>query len=89
MLKQRLQDDMKAALKGGDKPRLAVVRLILAAIKQREVDRRLELTDEQILAVLDEDEVSSAGNPSATSSAPVAPIWWSRKPSRSRSASPI
>lgn len=53
MLKQRLQDDMKAALKGGDKPRLAVVRLILAAIKQREVDERLELTDEQILAVLD------------------------------------
>ena len=53
MLKQRIQDDMKAALKGGDKPRLGVIRLIMAAIKQREVDERIELDDEQILAVLD------------------------------------
>jgi uncharacterized protein YqeY len=53
MLKQRLQDDMKAALKAGDKRRLGVVRLILAAVKQREVDERIELTDEQVLAVLD------------------------------------
>ena len=44
---------MKAAMKGGDKPRLAVIRLILAAIKQREVDERIELNDEQVLAVLD------------------------------------
>lgn len=40
-------------MKGGDKPRLAVIRLILAAIKQREVDERIELNDEQVLAVLD------------------------------------
>ena len=53
MLKARIQDDMKAAMKGGDKPRLAVIRLILAAIKQREVDERIELDDEQVLAVLD------------------------------------
>jgi uncharacterized protein YqeY len=53
MLKQRIQDDMKAAMKAGDKPRLAVIRLILAAIKQREVDERIELNDEQVLAVLD------------------------------------
>ena len=53
MLKQRIQDDMKAAMKGGDKPRLGVIRLLLAAIKQREVDERIELNDEQILAVLD------------------------------------
>ncbi len=53
MLKQRIQDEMKAALKGGDKPRLGVIRLIMAAIKQREVDERIELDDEQILAVLD------------------------------------
>ena len=44
---------MKAAMKGGDKARLAVVRLILAAIKQREVDERIELDDAQVLAVLD------------------------------------
>ena len=53
MLKARIQDDMKAAMKGGDKPRLAVIRLIMAAIKQREVDERIELDDEQVLVVLD------------------------------------
>ncbi|OOZ37214.1 GatB/YqeY domain-containing protein [Solemya velesiana gill symbiont] len=53
MLKQRIQDEMKAAMKGGDKPRLATIRLIMAAIKQREVDERIELNDEQVLAVLD------------------------------------
>ena len=53
MLKQRIQDDMKAALKAGDKPRLGAIRLILAAIKQREIDERVELDDAQVLAVLD------------------------------------
>ena len=53
MLKAQLTDDMKAAMKGGDKARLAVIRLINAAIKQREVDERIELSDEQVLAVLD------------------------------------
>ena len=53
MLKAQLTDDMKAAMKGGDKARLAVIRLINAAIKQREVDERIELNDEQVLAVLD------------------------------------
>jgi len=53
MLKQRIQDDMKSALKAGDKPRLGAIRLILAAIKQREVDDRVELDDSQVLAVLD------------------------------------
>jgi uncharacterized protein YqeY len=52
-LKQRLQDDMKAAMKGGDKHRLGVIRLILAAVKQREVDERIQLDDAQIIAVLD------------------------------------
>jgi len=40
-------------MKGGDKARLAVVRLMLAAVKQREVDERIELDDSQVLAVLD------------------------------------
>lgn len=53
MLKQQITDAMKAAMKGGDKARLGVVRLILAAIKQREVDERIELDDSQVLAVLD------------------------------------
>jgi uncharacterized protein YqeY len=53
MLKQRIQDDVKAAMKAADKRRLGVLRLILAAIKQREVDERIELDDAQVLAVLD------------------------------------
>ena len=53
VLKQQLTEAMKAAMKAGDKPRLAVVRLINAAIKQREVDERIELDDAQVLAVLD------------------------------------
>lgn len=53
LLKDRIKDDMKAAMKGGDKSRLAVIRLIMAAIKQREVDERIELDNDQIVAVLD------------------------------------
>jgi uncharacterized protein YqeY len=52
-LKQRLTEDMKAAMRSKDKSRLGVVRLVLAAIKQREVDERIELDDAQVLAVLD------------------------------------
>lgn len=53
MLKQRLQGDMKAAMKAGEKRKLGIIRLMLAAIKQREVDERIELDDTQVIAVLD------------------------------------
>ena len=52
-LKPRLQSDMKSSMKSHDKPRLLVVRLMLAAIKQIEVDERIELDDNRIIAVLD------------------------------------
>lgn len=52
-LKQRITEDMKAAMKGGDKPRLATIRLILAALKQREVDERIVLDDTQVLHTLE------------------------------------
>jgi uncharacterized protein YqeY len=52
-LKQQLSDDMKAAMKSGDKTRLGVIRLINAAIKQREVDERITLDDAQVLAALE------------------------------------
>lgn len=52
-MKQRLTDDMKAAMKSGDKASLAVIRLINAAIKQKEVDERIELDDTAVIAVLD------------------------------------
>lgn len=52
-LKLRLTDDMKAAMKSGDKHSLGVIRLINAAIKQKEVDERIELDDAAVIAVLD------------------------------------
>ncbi|WAT14668.1 GatB/YqeY domain-containing protein [Xanthomonas fragariae] len=52
-LKQQLTDDMKAAMKSGDKHSLSVIRLINAAIKQKEVDERIEMDDAAVIAVLD------------------------------------
>jgi len=52
-LKNQITEDMKSAMKAGEKDRLKVVRLILAAIKQVEVDNRIELDDAAVLAVLD------------------------------------
>jgi uncharacterized protein YqeY len=52
-LKQQLTEDMKTAMRAGDKHRLGVIRLMLAAIKQREVDERIELDDSQVLGVLE------------------------------------
>ena len=52
-LKERITEDMKASMRAGEKERLATIRLIMAAIKQREVDERIQLDDTQVLAVLD------------------------------------
>ena len=52
-LKTRITDDMKDAMRAHQAERLSTIRLLLAAIKQREVDERKELTDADILAVLD------------------------------------
>ena len=52
-LKTRLQDDMKQALRSGDRARLGVIRMALAAIQQREVDERKDLDDAELLAVVE------------------------------------
>ncbi len=52
-LKDRIIDDVKDAMRARDKPRLATLRLITAAIKQQEVDERIELDDTQLLSLLD------------------------------------
>lgn len=52
-LKQRITDDVKQAMRAKDKERLGTLRLITAAIKQKEVDERIELDDNAVLAVLD------------------------------------
>lgn len=51
--RQRILDDIKAAMKARDKPRLATLRLMSAAIKQREVDERIELGEDNVIALLD------------------------------------
>ena len=52
-LKQQISEDMKTAMRAKDSARLAAIRLLLAAIKQREVDERIELTDADVLATID------------------------------------
>jgi uncharacterized protein YqeY len=52
-LKERITDDMKAALRAGEKERLGLIRMITSAIKQREVDERISLDDAQVLSVLE------------------------------------
>lgn len=52
-LKQRIQEDMKSAMRAQEKQRLDAIRLILAAVKQIEVDERIEVDDARLLAILD------------------------------------
>jgi uncharacterized protein YqeY len=52
-LKERIQEDMRAAMRAAAKDRLATIRMILAAVKQREVDERITVDDSQLFAVLD------------------------------------
>ncbi|HEV7611877.1 MAG TPA: GatB/YqeY domain-containing protein [Steroidobacteraceae bacterium] len=52
-LKERITDDMKAAMRSGEKERLGLIRMITSAIKQREVDERIALDDNQVLSVLE------------------------------------
>jgi uncharacterized protein YqeY len=52
-LRERITEDMKSAMRAGDKERLGTIRLALAAIKQREVDERITLDDPQVLSVLE------------------------------------
>ena len=52
-LKDRITEDMKTAMRAGEKERLATIRLILSAIKQREVDERITLDDSQVLATIE------------------------------------
>jgi len=52
-LKERITEDMKAAMRASDKERLSTIRMVQAAIKQREVDERITLDDSQVIAVLE------------------------------------
>lgn len=52
-LKQQISEDMKAAMRAKDTARLGAIRLLLAALKQREVDERIELSDADVIAIID------------------------------------
>jgi hypothetical protein len=85
-LKGRITDDMKSAMKAGDKDRLKVVRQMLAAIKQVEIDKRIELDDAGILAVLEPTCPNRSARPNSRRSstrrlrrpAPRACVTWGR-----------
>ena len=53
MLKAQISEDMKTAMRAKDSVRLGAIRLLLSAIKQREVDERIELTDADVIAVIE------------------------------------
>jgi uncharacterized protein YqeY len=53
LLKSRITEDMKDAMRAKDAARLSTIRMLLAAVKQREVDERIELTDADVLAVIE------------------------------------
>jgi uncharacterized protein YqeY len=53
LLKAQVTEDMKAAMRGGDKLRLGTIRMLMAAIKQREVDDRREMTDAEVLQIIE------------------------------------
>ena len=53
ILKDRITDDMKAAMRAKDAPRLSTIRMLLAAIKQREIDERITLDDAQTIGIVD------------------------------------
>lgn len=52
-LKSRITEDMKSAMRAGDKPRLATIRMLTAGIKQREVDERITLDDAAVIAIIE------------------------------------
>ena len=52
-LKDRITDDMKSAMRAKDAPRLSAIRMLLAALKQKEVDERIVLDDAQVVAIVD------------------------------------
>ena len=52
-LKAKISDDMKAAMRAKDAPRLSAIRLLLSAMKQKEVDERVELSDTDIVAIIE------------------------------------
>jgi uncharacterized protein YqeY len=53
LLRAQITEDMKTAMRAKDAPRLSAIRLLLASLKQREVDERIELTDTDVLAIID------------------------------------
>ena len=52
-LKAKISDDMKAAMRAKDAPRLGAIRLLLAAMKQKEIDERVELTDTDVISIIE------------------------------------
>jgi uncharacterized protein YqeY len=82
-LKDRITEDMKTAMRAGEKERLGTIRLILSAVKQREVDERITLDDSQVLAAI-EKMISSARRPLRNSRPAAERTSWPRKRPKSQ-----
>ena len=82
-LKERITEDMKTAMRSGEKERLAVIRLFQAAIKQREVDERIKLDDAQVTRGAREDDQAAQGIRGRQFESGGARTSWPRKTPRS------
>jgi uncharacterized protein YqeY len=85
-LKERITEDMKTAMRSGEKDRLAVIRLLQSAIKQREVDERITLDDAQITSVLEKMIKQRSESIVAFEKGRARRISWPKKPPKSRSS---
>jgi uncharacterized protein YqeY len=81
-LKERITEDMKAAMRAKDSARLSAIRLLLAAMKQKEVDERIELDDAAVTAII-EKLLKQRKDSASQYEAANRPIWRTRKNSRS------
>ena len=79
-LKDRITDDMKTAMRAKDAPRLLTIRGLLAAMKQREVDERIELDDAAVVAIVDKLVKQRKDSIAQFSKAGNRPTWSTRKP---------
>jgi hypothetical protein len=86
-LKERITEDMKAAMRAKDAERLSTIRMLLAACKQREVDERIVLDDAAVIGLVDK-LIKQRRDSIAPSSRADAPIWWPRKAPRSPCSRP-
>ena len=87
-LKERITEDMKTAMRAKDSERLGTIRLLQSAMKQKEVDERIELDDAAIVAIVDK-MIKQRKDSIAALNWPTGKTWWTKKRPSWRCSAPI